>query len=272
MKLSHKDKTHIKDNYGDWAVVTGASSGIGLALARDLAEAGLNLIINSRKQNELQALADDIAGQFGVDVLPVAADLSAPEGIDRIIKSTAGKEIGLFVASAGFGTSGLFIQNSVHEEINMLRVNAEAVLSLTHYFSQLFSKQQGGGIILLSSIVAFQGVPYAANYAASKAYVQSLAEALARELKPFKVDVLAAAPAPVKSGFGKRANMKMGKALDPEDISAPILKALGRQSNVLPGFLSKFLTYSLRTLPRRGKIRVMKMIMGGFTKHQRLAG
>jgi hypothetical protein len=151
----------------------------------------------------------------------------------------------------------------------MLRVNSEALLKLTHYYSQLFSRQKHGGIILLSSIVSFQGVPYAANYAASKAYVQSLGEALAIELKPYGVDVLAAAPAPVVSGFGDRANMEMGKALTPQQIGVPILKALGRRSTVLPGFLSKLLTYSLRTVPRWGKVRIMKIVMGGMTKHQR---
>jgi short-subunit dehydrogenase len=151
----------------------------------------------------------------------------------------------------------------------MLRVNCEAVLSLTHYYSQIFKEQKRGGIIFLSSIVAFQGVPYAANYAATKAYIQSFAEALAIELKPFGVDILAVAPAPVESGFGKRANMKMGAAMKPEKLTVPILKALGKYTIIRPGFLSKFLTYSINTLPRWGKVMVMKQVMGGFTKHQR---
>ncbi|UPT68195.1 MAG: SDR family NAD(P)-dependent oxidoreductase [Sphingobacteriales bacterium JAD_PAG50586_3] len=121
----------------------------------------------------------------------------------------------------------------------------------------------------MSSMVAFQGVPYAAHYAATKAYVQTFAEALAVELKPYGVDVLAAAPGPVKSGFSSRANMKMDLALTPEQVGVPILKALGRKTTVLPGFLTKLLVYSLRTVPRWGKIRIMKMVMGGMTQHQR---
>jgi short-subunit dehydrogenase len=117
--------------------------------------------------------------------------------------------------------------------------------------------------------VAFQGVPYSANYAATKAYIQSLAEALHVELKPYGVDVLAAAPGPVNSEFASRANMKMGNVLKPEDVGIPILKALGRKSTVLPGTLSKVLVYSLRTLPRWAKVRAMKVVMGGMTKHQR---
>ena len=119
----------------------------------------------------------------------------------------------------------------------------------------------------MSSLVAFQGVPYAANYAATKAYVQSLAETLAVELKPFGVDALA--PGPVESGFGQRANMKMGKALLPSQVGVPILQALGKQTTVLPGMLSKILVNALRTVPRFMKIKIMQKVMGGFTEHQR---
>jgi hypothetical protein len=118
-------------------------------------------------------------------------------------------------------------------------------------------------------MVAFQGVPYSANYAATKAYVQSLGEALAEELRPHGVDVLAAAPGPVASGFGQRANMKMNMSLTPQQVGIPILKALGRNTTVLPGFLTKFLVYSLRTVPRWGKVKIMKIVMGGMTEHQR---
>ncbi len=121
----------------------------------------------------------------------------------------------------------------------------------------------------MSSMVAFQGVPYSANYVATKAYVQSLAEALAIELKPLGVDVLAAAPGPVESGFEQRANMKMSVSLKPSQIGVPILKALGRKTTVLPGLLTKILVYSLRTVPRWGKIKIMEKVMGGMTEHQR---
>jgi uncharacterized protein len=150
------------------------------------------------------------------------------------------------------------------------QVNSEAVLSLTHYFAQKMAAQKRGGIILLSSMVAFQGVPYSANYAATKAYVQSLAEALSEELKPHGVDVLAAAPGPVASGFEKRANMKMNMSLAPAQVGIPILRSLGRKTTVLPGALTKLLVYSLRTVPRWGKVKIMKLVMGGMTLHQRI--
>ena len=153
----------------------------------------------------------------------------------------------------------------------MLNVNCKALFMLTHYFSKKFKQEKKGGIILMSSMVGFQGTPYTAHYAATKAYVQSLAEGLYHELKEKNVDVLAAAPGPVATSFAKRANMVMNGAMKPEDLSPEILKALGSKMTVLPGGLTKLLVYSLRTVPRWAKIRIMKLVMSGMTKHQQAA-
>jgi short-subunit dehydrogenase len=269
MKLSNTEKSRLKYKYGDWALVTGASSGIGRELSKLLAEAGFNLVLNARGLHQLQELENELRASANVDIKIVAADVSESQGIDKIIETTQGLNVGLFIASAGYGTSGNFIDSSLHSEINMLRVNCEALLTLTHYYSQQFVKQKRGGIILLSSIVAFQGTPFAANYSATKAYVQTLAEGIAVELKSHGVDVLAVAPGPVETGFSQRANMKMAMTLSPEQVGAPILKALGRKTTVLPGFLTKLMVYGLRTIPRWAKIKVMGMVMGGMTEHQR---
>jgi len=268
MILSVKEKQRLKNQYGEWAIVTGASSGIGLELATQLAKAGFNLIINARSEERLRNAERQLKG-YDIQVELAIADVSESTGIEKVIQTSKGLNVGLLVNNAGYGTSGLFVESSLHAEITMLRVNCEAVLSLTHYFSQKFKQQGRGGIIFLSSLVAFQGVPYAANYAATKAYVQSFAEALAVEMKPFGVDVLAAAPGPVESGFGQRANMKMNNSISPDKLGVPILRALGKQSNVIPGLLSKVLVYSLRTVPRFMKIKIMQQVMGGFTEHQR---
>ena len=267
MNLSKAEKKRLQSKYGNWAIITGASSGIGKAVAKKLAEAGLHLIINARNESRLIELKKELSA-YEVSVRIVAADLSETSGVDQLIQSTTSLDVGLLVASAGFGTSGSILNTSIHAEVNMLRVNCESVLLLTHHFSQYFARKKKGGIILLSSMVAFQGVPFAANYAATKAYVQSLAEALAIELKPNNVDVLAAAPGPVNSGFGQRADMQMNMSLEPSQVAVPILKALGRKTTVLPGWLTKLLVYSLRTVPRWGKVRIMKMVMGGMTAHQ----
>lgn len=269
MQLSVKEKERLLSKYGEWAIVTGASSGIGLAIARQLASAGFNLIINARNGAQLEKLQKELSFNYAVEVKPAVADLSEAEGVEKLIFLSKGLKVGLLVNNAGYGSSGLFVSSSLPVELNMLRVNCEAVLSLSHYFAQRFKEQKRGGIIFMSSLVAFQGVPYAAHYAATKAYIQSFAEGLAAELKPFNVAVLAAAPGPVESGFGKRANMQMGKALLPDKISGPILKALGKRRTVVPGLFSKVLVYSLRTMPRFVKIKIMQQVMGGFTAHQR---
>lgn len=269
MQLSTNEKQRLKTRYGEWAIVTGASSGIGLELATQLASAGFNLVINSRNSDKLQEVKKLLTTDNNIEIKIVASDVSETEGIDKIIQTTQGLHVGLLVVSAGYGSSGNFIDSSLHSEINMLRVNCEALLSLTHYYSQQFVQQKRGGIILMSSMVAFQGTPYAANYAATKAYVQILAEALATELKPKGIDVLAAAPGPVDSGFSQRANMKMSISLTPQQVGVPILQALGKKTTVLPGFLTKLLVYSLRTVPRWGKIKIMEKVMGGMTEHQR---
>lgn len=272
MKLTLKEKERLKSKYGPWAVVTGASSGIGLEIAERLAESGLNLALNARNKDLLLEISQRFQKNYGIQTTILAMDVTSEEFTQQIIEFSKKSKVGLLVASAGFGTSGVFIESSLEEEIEMLRVNCEALLKLTHYFAGLFAREKRGGIILMSSMVGFQGVPYAAHYAATKAYVQSLAEALALELKPQGVDVLAAAPGPVASGFGKRARMKMDLTLQPAQVGIPILKSLGKRTTVLPGFLTKFLVYSLRTVPRWGKIRIMKIVMGGMTQHQRTVG
>lgn len=267
--LSKTEANRLKQKYGKWALVTGATLGIGREVAEQLAFAGLNLIISARGAEKLNATATALISKYNVEVMVVPADAGIADEVNKLIAATQKYELGLVVIAAGYGTSGNMINNTVEDEVDMLRVNCEGLLRLTHYFGNRFAQQKRGGIILMSSIVAFQGVAYAANYAATKAYVQSLAEALHIELKPMGVDVLAAAPGPVESSFGERANMQMGKALKPSDVAVPILQALGKKSIVYPGMLTKILVGALSTAPRWGKVKIMQQVMGGFTAHQR---
>jgi uncharacterized protein len=269
MKLSNALKQRLSSKYGPWALVSGATSGIGFEIASRLAEAGLHVALHGRNAQLLAAHATALSTQFGIQTRVITSDLSTQEGIAQLISGVLDLDIGLMVASAGYGTSGEWIKANLAAEINMLRVNCEALMVLTHHFSQRFAQRKRGGIILMGSLVGFQGTPYAAHYAATKAYVQSLAEALSVELKPLGVDVLAAAPGPVNSGFGDRADLQMGKAMTPEQVGIPILKALGRRQTVLPGMLTKLLVGALRTVPRWAKVHIMKLVMGGMTEHQR---
>ena len=258
----------FRARYGPWAVVTGASSGIGKAISAKLAETGLNLVLVARRRNVLEEMKKDFLSRNKIEVRVVALDLAKETADEELEAACEELDVGLLVAAAGFGTSGSFLDANPAREVEMLAVNCRALLSASLHFGQRFAKRGRGGMILMSSIVGFQGMPYAAHYAATKAYVQTLAEGLNAELSAFGVDVLAAAPGPTDSGFAKRAEMKMGKALQPEEIAQPILDALGRKTTILPGFLSKLLVYSLIPLPRWARIRIMGSVMSGMTKHQ----
>ena len=268
MELSERVQKRLKSKYGEWALVTGATSGLGKYIALALAKSGLNLVINARNHDQLQTIAKEWQREYDIKIEVVAEDVSTIDGVLNLIEKTSTINIGLVVQAAGFGTSGAFIDNALEEELNMIDVNCKAVVMLTHEFAKRFKKQQRGGFIMFSSIVAFQGTAFSANYAATKAFIQTFSEGLQIELKPYDIDVLIAAPGPVNTSFGDRANMKMDNAESPELVAKHILKALGRQRNVVPGRIGKFLTYSLRLLPRWGKIKVMKMVMLGMTKNQ----
>jgi uncharacterized protein len=258
----------FRERYGPWAVVTGASSGIGREIAVRLAESGLNLILVARNREALDDVASGVTTRFGVETQVVIVDLAHETGIEALTVASVGRDVGLLVASAGFGTSGRFLDSELDAELDMLAVNCRSLVALSWHFGRGFAARGRGGLILMSSIVGFQGMPYAAHYAATKAYVQTLAEGLAVELARNGVDVLAAAPGPTHSGFATRAGMKMGAASRSADVAGPILAALGRRSTVLPGFLARLLTYSLVPLPRWARVRIMGRVMYGMIKHR----
>ncbi len=263
-----RSQRRLRERYGPWAVVTGASDGIGREFARRLAASGANVVLVARRADVLAALAAEIGAQHGVETRVVAADLGDPAGVAEVIAGARDLDVGLLVASAGFGTSGRFIDADLDAELAMIDVNCRAVAALSHHFGARFARQRRGGLVLMSSLVAFQGVPRAANYAATKAYVQSLAEGLRLELAPFGVDVVSSAPGPIHSGFAGRADMRMGMGQTPASVAQETLDALGRKGTVRPGWLSKLLEFSLAFLPRWGRVRMMGVVMGGMTRHR----
>jgi uncharacterized protein len=255
--------------YGPWALVTGASDGIGEAFARELASKGLNLVVVARREERLSALASELRGKHGIEVRVHAADLASRSSASSVFDATRDLDVGLLVAAAGFGSSGPLLQADEQIEADMVEVNCAAPLRQCIHYGRLMQARGRGGIVLLSSLVAFQGTPRSANYSASKAYIQSLAEGVGAELEGSGVDVLAVAPGPVDSGFGRRADMNLGRAASPDDVARGALSALGRKRTVRPGALSKLLGWSLSTAPRALRVRIMGGIMGAMTKHQR---
>jgi uncharacterized protein len=252
--------------YGSTALVTGASDGIGEAFARELARGGYNVILVARREDRLRALADVLKSEHGVQAHVIAADLGKTEDVARVVAATATEDVAMLVAAAGFGASGAFVEQPLEPELDMIDVNCRAVVALTHAFAQRFIQRGSGGIVLFGSLVGFQGVPRAANYAATKAFIQTFVEGLRPELKLLGVDVISVAPGPVASGFAARANMVMGAAAKPASVPREVLAALGRKTTVRPGFLSKALEALFLGLPRGARTLIMTQVMKSMAR------
>ena len=265
------DASQLARRYGPWAVVTGASDGIGRAFARRLAAEGLNLVLVARREPLLRQLAAELEGRHGVQCRVIAADLAELEAVRRLADGTADLDVGLLVAAAGFGTSGPLLDAELATEVGMADLNCTSVMAQAWHFGARFAKRGRGGVVFMSSLLAFHGTPRAAHYAATKAYVQTLAEGLRVEWAPLGVHVIASAPGPIDTGFATRADLRMAQALPAEVVARVTMQALGRKTTVRPGWLSKLLGWSLALLPRWGQVRVIAQVMKGMTAHQRRA-
>ena len=226
-----------------------------------MAGRGLKTVLVARRLEQLEQLAHSLEKTYASESLVLSADLSTAAGLARVDEATAHLDVGLFVTSAGFGTSGPLLDANLKVEHELIELNCYAVLHACQLFGRRFRQRGSGGLILLSSLVGWQGTPWSANYAATKAYVQSLAEALSVELKAANIDVLASAPGPVRSGFASRAGMTMNTTVSPRTVALASLNALGRKETVIPGLLSKALTWSLLPLSRSMRSRVMGSVM-----------
>lgn len=256
--------TDLKTRFGPTALITGASDGIGRAFAEALAAQGFDLVLVARREVVLEGLARDLMARHGISVTVMAADLSAPGAVERILTGTAATSVGLLVAAAGFGSIGWFLDLDATSEVNMVDVNCRSVVELTHGLATRMAARGKGGVVLFSSVVGFSGAPFSATYAATKGFVQSFAEGLAVELRPSGISVLSVAPGPVGTGFAARSGMRMGKTETPETVARAALAALARGGTLRPGFLAKLLGWSLAMMPRWGRVRLLGQIMQGM--------
>jgi len=235
-------------------VVTGASRGIGRSLALHFAARGHPLVLAARSGPELMR----VASEAKVDCKVVECDLATPEGRAALCAASP-PTIGGLVNNAGFGTAGEFASLDRARELLMLRVNCEAVVDLCH----LFLPRLGAGsfIVNLASTAAFQPVPLFATYSASKAFVLSLSEALAEELAPRGIHVMALCPGVTETGFQKEADVSIGGA-KPEDVAAYALRALDAGRRVaVHGVKNALMIQSQRLSPRRITVKVARRIM-----------
>ncbi len=238
------------EKFGPWALVTGASSGMGVEFARRLAEIGLNVVVVARREDRLRSLARELERDYSVQTRVVAFDLTREDLREPIRDATADIEIGLLVNSAGFATSGHLLDNDLDDELAMLHVNSRAPLVLSHHFGRRMREQGRGGIIFVSSTVAYSGTPGWSNYAATKAFELTLSDGIARELRRDGVSVLAVSPGPTQTEFWQVAGGKPLLAPTPQQVVRAALSNLGRRSTMVVGWINKLIVLSTRFAPR----------------------
>ncbi|MBM3431265.1 MAG: SDR family oxidoreductase, partial [Bacteroidetes bacterium] len=195
-----------------WALITGASSGIGKELAIIHASKGGNLVLIARREKELQELRGQIIESFNVTVHIFPIDLTEQEAVSSVVKFLSEKQITIDVLmnNAGFGGYGLFVDRSISKDLNMVELNIKTLIALTHAVLPSMKKQGSGFILNTASTAGFLPGPLQATYFATKAFVVSFTEAISYELKDTGISVTALCPGPVKTEFEKTAGMDGG--------------------------------------------------------------
>ncbi len=243
--------TSFQEKYGPWALVTGASSGIGAEFAKQLAERNLNLILIARRKEKLEHLARYLEKKNKVQVETITADLSRPDFMSLVYPVTQTREIGLLVNNAGFGIGGNFLEHNLERELALLDVNCRAPLILTHAIGRKMTERRRGGIIFVSSVSAYIATPYEASYAASKVYDLFLGESLWYEFKQQGVDVLSLCPGSTITEFHEISGTKAFAAMPVEPVVALALKKLGKKPSVIAGWHNRLLVLLMKMTPRR---------------------
>ena len=250
---------------GSTVLITGASKGLGLVFAEELAARGSDLVLIARSKDALEILAARLTARYGVKCYVIAADLADPKAIDDIFAelSEQGLLVDLLINNAGLGLSGHFLDHAHSKEQASIQVNVQALVGLSHRFGQAMSVRGRGGIINIASNAAFQPLPYMATYAASKAFVLHFGEALQHELAPKGVRVMTACPGPTATSFfeGTPTTMSDRSFDTPAMVVRGILRAFDQGKAVAyPGRSSvRFATWLPRLLPRSLIVRLAAM-------------
>ena len=253
-----------KNTFGPWALVTGASSGIGKEIATHLAASGLNLVLVARRLNQLEGVGRDLAKQFGVEFRAVKVDLSEEGFFDPIDQATATLDVGLFVGNAGVASPGELWTLDRQELLRATHIKVNANLVLAHHFTRKLVARGRGGLLLVSSVGGLNGVPYVSNTAAVEAYVLTLGEGLHEELKRFGIHVTVLMPGPTLT----ESMAKMGvdpsempmKPMSPVRVAEEGLRALqANRSTHIAGRINRVMS---RLMPRSVATRMMGAMIG----------
>ncbi len=255
----------LKERYGAWALITGASAGIGEAFARHLARAGVDVILVARRRERLEALAAHLTQQHGVQALVAPLDLRDPDFLERLIGVVGDREVGMLVNNAGYGSTGPFVERDPAWEADMVRLNCWAPVVLTHHFARPMVARRRGAILFVASVVAYQPTPFMTTYSATKAFNLFLGEGLWYELRKYNVDALTLSPGTTDTEFQQVAHTARGPVVaSPERVVETALRALGRQPSVVDGVINNLLTFAHRLVPRFVAAHLAGEITGAF--------
>jgi len=261
------NQNDFRSKYGPWAVVAGASEGIGAAFAKQLAARRFNLVLVARRGEMLAELGAKLTARYGIETRSLAVDLAYAGSPEVIAEQTGDLEIGLLVFNAAFSVVGPFFEQSLEEHYREVDLNCRAPMTMAYLFGKRMLARRRGGILLMSSLSAFQGTPLVSNYAATKAYNLLLAEGLWDELRAQGIDVLACC-----AGATETPAFLATKPGNPRFISVPVMKpnavarealaALGRKPSLITGWPNRLSSFLMRrAMPRRIAIRLMGQTM-----------
>lgn len=255
-KLSKSSDRHrFREQYGPWAIVGGASEGIGEAFCHHLAMCGINLIMVARRKGPLDDLAATLTEQFDVQIETVSADLSRESIVEELADTVGDKVIGLLVYNAAASTVGEFLKTDVASKLTSIKVNCQGPVLLSQAYGAEMAERGKGGIVLMSSMSAFQGAGMVATYAATKAFMLILGEGLWEEMKPRGVDVIVCVAGATNTPnfledtpVDKRAKGFPGS---PDAVAKKALEQLGAGPVTIPGALNNIAAGMLQKLMSR---------------------
>jgi uncharacterized protein len=253
VRYDKRAMANTQDFKGKWALVTGASSGIGMAMARELAGHGAKLILTGRRKERLESARAELAAK-GVEVRTLTADLNDPAAPQQIYDATegAGLPVEILINNAGLGQFGQFFSNPVDQEVSQIRVNCEAVVRLSRLFVPRMVERRRGWVLVVASTASFQPIPYLNTYAATKVFDRFFAQALADEVRRFGVKVTALCPGPTESEFFEtaRAGVFKRRVQPTKDVARQAIDGLARgKRTVMPSWSGKISAFAVRFLP-----------------------
>jgi hypothetical protein len=246
----HAFRQPLGERYGGWALITGASAGIGAEFARALAADGMSCVLTARRQDRLTALAKELEKAHGVSTRVVAVDLGEPSGADRLAAAVADLDISVLVNNAGYGYAGLFSKQDSRRLRAMVELNCVTPVVLTSHLLPAMQKRRRGAVIFTGSVAGHQPVPFNGTYSATKAFDLHFGESLWAEMQGSGVDVLVLEPGPTITEFQAAAGETPHEGEPPAQVVAVALHALGHQPSVVSGWQNWLLSALARLAPR----------------------